>query len=88
MPDSTETIRIVVGDKVCLTKIAGKHQHAIKDGEQHQGILGGNGIIEGEEIKLTNGLKTSLVDTIFTSYTVVVVRTENSMYLVEKLPVQ
>jgi hypothetical protein len=85
MSNNLKPIEILPGDRICLTKIVGRHQHILKQGEQHQGILGSDGIKEGKGIKLTDSTTTSFILDIFTSYTVMIVWTENSMYLVEKL---
>lgn len=78
------------GDRVCLTKLFGMHQDAIKDGDRFICTLD-NDIEEGKGVWCEyqypgdRGIQTSKVLSVFKSITCMIVKTKNSMYLIEKL---
>lgn len=78
-------VQVYPGDRVCLTKIAGNNQEYIKDGRQYIGYVSQNGIRKGDNLIILNQIETSVVTKLFHSYTSILIKTRNSLYLLEKL---
>jgi hypothetical protein len=76
-------VQIARGDFIAVTKITGNSSLIVKEGEQKLGMLMED-IIVGKCVR-TQVLVTSPITYIFYSFTVLMVKTENSVYLIEKL---
>ena len=84
-----DEIIIRTGNRVCLTKIACKNNIDIQPGEKSHGELvvfeEGRGIRIDAQQASDEGIQTSHVEQIYTSYNCAMIKTENSLYLLERL---
>lgn len=78
-------IQINPGDAVCLTKLAGINQQNFEIGVQLTGQLSREGICVGERLVVIGAIETSTVIDVFISISCMVIRTRNSVYLLERV---
>jgi hypothetical protein len=84
------SVEINRGDRVCFTELIDIHEHDINDEDQCIGqltvdIIEGMPIIVRRTQKGDKSLETDSVVSVFKSFTFMVIKTTNSMYIVEKL---